>query len=158
MRESLIDFDRYVISIYGSIWNRHFKRFHSCYIGNNGYKQVRLTCKDGKTRLFCVHRVIAYYYLPNPDNKPTVNHINHIRTDNRIENLEWATYLEQFDDEWRKSVSKNVFQYTLDGNLVKIWQSSQETKKNGYNQGNVYECCRGKRKSHKGYRWSFFPL
>lgn len=51
--------------------------------------------------------------------------------------------------------SKPVLQYTLFGNLVKEWPSSQEAGRNGYSQGAVSNCCLGKQKSHKGYIWKY---
>ena len=52
----------------------------------NGYHRVKLLGKVHK-----VHRLIASAFIPNPESKPTVNHINGIKDDNRVENLEWAT-------------------------------------------------------------------
>ncbi len=54
--------------------------------------------------------------------------------------------------------SKLLYQYTLDGELVKIWNSTNECGRNGFNQGHIVECCNGKRKTHKGYKWSYEPL
>lgn len=54
--------------------------------------------------------------------------------------------------------SKRVFQYTLDGKLVKIWSSTNEAGRNGFNQGNVVSCCNGKLKTHKGFLWSYEKL
>lgn len=56
----------------------------------NNYLKVSLY-KDGKKKDFRVHRLLANAFIPNPNNKPTVNHINGIKTDNRVENLEWNT-------------------------------------------------------------------
>lgn len=53
---------------------------------------------------------------------------------------------------------KQVYQYTLDGEFIKTWQSTRECGRNGYNQCSISKCCNGKLKTHKGYRWSYEPL
>lgn len=55
-----------------------------------GYLAVTLS-KNSKHKMFRVNRLIAQHFLPNPENKPEVNHINGIKTDNRVENLEFCT-------------------------------------------------------------------
>ncbi len=61
-----------------------------------GYLRVALT-KDGRTKLVYIHRVVAQTYITNPDNKPMVNHIDGVKTNNRVENLEWVTGQENHD-------------------------------------------------------------
>ena len=73
------------------------------------------------------HRVIALSFIPNPENKPTVNHINHNRTDNRVENLEWATISEQ--NYHSKKPTKEVTR--LRGSRA-VWRCSLDGKKLEY--------------------------
>ena len=53
-------------------------------------------------------------------------------------------------------LSKQVAQYTLEGELVKIWNSTMECCRNGFNQGHIASCCRGERKKHKKFKWKYY--
>ena len=57
-----------------------------------------------------------------------------------------------------EELSKQVFQYSLDGELVRVWESLAEAGRNGYINQNISHCCNGKRKTSGGYRWSFNPM
>ena len=61
---------------------------------NDGYT-IYIFRKNGKKFRIRGHRLVAKAFIPNPENKPTVDHINRIRNDNRLENLRWATLKEQ---------------------------------------------------------------
>lgn len=73
----------------------------------DGYNRVNLY-KDGKYKNCQVHRLVALTFVPNPDNKPTVDHIDRDKTNNNIENLRWATSLEQ--NEYKRG-GKNEWSY-----------------------------------------------
>lgn len=60
----------------------------------NGYRTVSLRSKDGKQHTYAVHRLVGEAFIPNPENKPQIDHINTVRNDNRVENLRWVSVFE----------------------------------------------------------------
>lgn len=95
-----------------------------------GYKCVVLQ-KEGKRTYPSIHRLVAINFLPNPENKPQVNHINGIKTDNRVENLEWNTSKENinhaFDNNLRKSQNGAL---NINARLTEIQVSEIRSLKN----------------------------
>ncbi len=129
----------------------------SPYILNSGYKGIRLRNKS-----FLVHRIVALAFVPNPEGKPQVNHKDENKLNNCANNLEWLTKHE--NEHYGTAIqrraanqSKKVYQYSLEGKLVKIWKSTVECKKNGFNRTAIWFCCTGKHSQHKGYKWSYEP-
>lgn len=73
---------------------------------STGYKKVEL-CKDGKRKSFKVHRLVAIAFIPNPDNKPEVNHIDGNKINNNIDNLEWVTSSENSVHAYETGLNSN---------------------------------------------------
>ena len=145
----------------------------------DGYLKVNLW-KNGKYKTCKVHRLVAETFLPNPENKPCINHkiegdegkkINMVifNEDGSINKekttIEWVTYEENNKYGTRTEriskaltngkKSKKVLQLSLTGDLIKEWESTQECGRNGFDQSAVAACCRGERKTHKGFRFMF---
>ena len=78
-------YENYIIYEDGKIYNQNTKKFLKGYSRVDGYINTCLH-KDGKPKFMSLHRLIALSFIPNPHNKPFIDHINRIRDDNRIEN------------------------------------------------------------------------
>lgn len=85
-----IDGYEYEVSDQGEVRNRKTLRILKPHQHKRGYHQIDLQ-KDGKGKMYRVHRLVAMAFLENPDNLPEVDHKNGIRNDNRLENLHWVS-------------------------------------------------------------------
>lgn len=94
-----------------------------------GYLTVCLysDIKDEKAKKFLIHVLVALVFVPNPDNKPTVDHINRITNDNNATNLRWADHKEQNQNR-KKAIYKHfpIYQCDKSKNIIKKWDSTKE--------------------------------
>lgn len=132
------------------------------------YVQVHLN-RYGKQFHFFVHRLVAEAFIPNPKNKAEVNHINGLKTDNVVTNLQWVSRSENirhsFDFLGRKTnprkgadhfASKPVLQFDLTGSLLKEWVNISEARKSFLPKNvSVGNCCNGKQKQSMGFIWRY---
>lgn len=129
---------------------------------NKGYLETTLM-KEGKTYYRRIHQLIASAFLPNPNNYPYINHINEDKMDNRVENLEWCT--PKYNVEAYHESRTKLYQYTLKGELVKVWNSITKAAESIHgDKGGIHHCCAGRlangnsKKTYLGYIWSYTPL
>lgn len=130
----------------------------------DGYLRVVL-CKNGEHKKCLVHRLVAFTFLENPENKPEINHIDEDKTNNRVDNIEWKWHKDNINHGTRNEragkantngkCSKKVLQLSLSGELIREWPSVSECGRNGFDKGNVCKCCNGKKSQYKGFRFEY---
>lgn len=125
-------------------------------LSNKGYLEVILS--DGPKKKCCrVHQLVAKTFLPNPNNYSIINHINEVKTDNRIENLEWCTH-KYNSEEYHRSRTL-IYKYDLKGNFICTFNLITEAalSVDGDKTG-INHCCNGNLKTYKGFIWTKSPL
>jgi hypothetical protein len=96
---------------------RQKEKIYKGRIDNGGYCITSLT-KDKISNFAFVHRLVAKAFIPNPDNKPFVDHLNTIKTDNRVDNLRWCTQEENNNNPYTKLHRFGKLGYTSQFNRV----------------------------------------
>lgn len=129
-----------------------------------GYLQVDL-CKNGKRKTHRIHRLVAQAFIPNPEHKPEVNHIDEIKTRNMVSNLEWMTAKENSNHGTRnermaKAISKSMSIPIIAINLKTgeskdFYGTSECSRQLGLNQSNITSVLKGRRKQTGGYTFQY---
>lgn len=178
----------YEVSNLGNVRSLNYRRTNtvknlSPSISKDGYIRVNLW-KNCKGKVLAVHRLVAEAFVPNPDNKPQIDHINTDKTNNTVwlnedgsvnydkTNLRWVSHKENMNNpltikdlskirignENAKSTYRAVLQYTKDGKLIKEWVSMNSAARElKINRSGIHSCCNGinRTKSYGGYVWRY---
>lgn len=129
-----------------------------------GYLALELNYK-GKAKKYLLHRLVALAFIPNPENKPCVNHKDERKTNNYILNLEWVTHKENtnYGTNILRSVAtrikrhgKPILQFDKKGNFIKEWSNVFAIKNElGFYNSNITRAIKGGTKFAYGYIWKY---
>ena len=142
-----------------------------------GYYQVNL-CKNGKTKMFLVHRLVASEFIENENQYPCINHMDENMYNNNADNLEWCTY--KYNNNYGTHIEKiqakmdykaisvklrkyhadkhgiDVEQMDFEGNVIGVYDSLREAERQtGVPHGNIARCHKGIYKQAGGYIWRY---
>lgn len=154
-------FDEYYVSNLGRVFfidsqddiNCHKHRLIPQHKDSDGYLKVNIKNNKGKAMNLKVHRLVAQAFISNPDNKPTVNHKNEIKTDNRVKNLEWMTSKEQNTYGKFSTTEKKMYLSTNNKKVVgysakyyhTFYSIAQASRDTGIDRSNIRRCINGKK-------------
>lgn len=169
--KQLKEFSGYYITHDGFVYSAKKDKFIKFEQRKDGYVSCGLY-KNGLRKHFLIHRLVAETFIPNPENKPQVNHKNGIKTDNRVENLEWTTQSENMKHSFRVLGTKNgmldrkgnknpnskIILQIKDGKIIAEFYGINEAARiTGINRTSISNCCNNycRHKTAGGYYWKF---
>ena len=151
---------RYSVDEYGNVFDNKKNKYLKHHNNGFGYEYVMLII-DNVYRQKKVHRLVAEAFIPNPKNKPFINHIDCNRSNNYYQNLEWCTQKENINYAQKINSSfndrnKKVQQYDKNNNLINTYESiSEASRQTGIAIASISYSANRKRKTGGGFIWHF---
>ena len=157
----IYDFPNYEISNYGNVRNN--TKIVKAVPNKHGYNVVVLC--NGIRKSVNIHRLVAAAFIPNPENKPCIDHIDGNRANNHADNLRWVTVKENQNNPITKSKwigkkanphHEKAVEQIKNGIVVNVFVSIQEAARKGnFSATAICKVCKGKENLHKGYKWRY---
>lgn len=144
----------YAVTSCGKVWSHYKNKFLKPHKHNCGYLSVEL-CKNGKRKVYLIHRLVAETYLLNPDNLPQVNHKDENKFNNYLNNLEFClvAYNNTYGTRIKRAAeahSSPVYCVELNTEYKSIIDAARALH---INRGNICSVINGNRKTAGGYHW-----
>lgn len=161
-KHTVKDYPLYDITEDGTVINTRTNKALKPIVTKKGYLQVNLSI-NGNRKACLIHKLVAEAFIPNPDNLPEVDHINTIRSDNRVSNLRWVTRKENENNPLtKKHISEAstkkvqvIAESIIDGSITSYESMAEAERLTGIDRRQIGDCCRGRQKTAKGYRWYY---
>lgn len=160
------NYKKYEVFDDGRVYSYKSKRFLKLKKDKRGYSRICLSDNNGEIKNYQLHRVVYESIRGEIPEGLQVNHIDEDKSNNSISNLNLMTpkancnfgsrnerIAEKLTN--RTDLSKQVGAYNKDGVLIMTFSSTAEAQRAGFSSGHISKCCRGERKSHKGYQWKY---
>lgn len=150
---------KFLVSNMGRIMRKDTGHIFPQHVNHNGYSCCSL-CDNGKSFAVRCHREVAKAFIPNPDSKEQVNHIDGNKQNNNVSNLEWCNQSENIIHAikvlgfkpWKNVITKPVICIETKA----VYESASEAaRQTGLNPRCISKCCNGLLKSYKGKHWRF---
>lgn len=159
--KTIAEASNYEISNLGNVRNVNTKKILKGRISKSGYYQVSV--KIDATQNFCnryIHRLVALYWIDNPENKREVNHKDGNKLNNMLENLEWVTSSENQKHRHligiTKTSNRKVGKFTKQGELIKEYNSIiQAAQEEGHPRVSIDNVLQGRNHTLCGYVWKY---
>jgi len=153
-------FDNYYITPDGKIYSEWYQQYLHTQINSDGYEYV--TLKNKKKKRFQIHSLVAKYFIGDiGESNDQINHIDHNRANNNINNLEYVTASQnghhKFINGRNAQMTRKIWQLDLDGNILNTYDSiADAARKNNLTYSSLGGAVQGRLKTLKGYRWQYF--
>lgn len=146
-------YPNYQISDLGRVWSKTSQKYMKPQKDTCGYLRVQLRAINGKAKTEKIHRLVALHFIDNPDDLPEVNHINHQRDDNRVENLEWVSHKENCE---KMGKVRPVGKYDREGNLIEVFDTlAQAARAENTTPSHILALMKSKPQKNRKYLWQY---